>query len=224
MILSTEKKFIFIHVPKAAGTSVHGALSHLDIFHGVRRGDAAARETCAAAHDLPAGVAAFTQHTTAGAAIQVLGREVYESYYTFCFVRNPWDVAVSWFHYRLYNPQIDGHAEAGAAGAFEDYVRKVLAGPDGARRVGLQYPYVTDAEGSLAMTFVGRHESLAGDFAAVTAALDLETLPLDHFNQSYHAPWPSLYTPETFAIVAGLVARDAALFGYTADPAAYGIV
>ncbi len=224
MILSTDKKFIFLHVPKAAGTSVHGALSHLDIFHGLRRGDAPARERRAVACGLPAEAAAFSQHTAAKTAIRVLGREVYGSYYTFCFVRNPWDVAVSWFHYRLHNPQIDGHGEADAAGSFDAYVRRVLAGKDGLRWVGLQHPYVTDEAGRLAATFVGRHESLAADFATVIGVLDLETLPLDHLNQSYHAPWASLYSPETFAIVAGLAARDAALFGYTADPAAYGIV
>lgn len=224
MILSTEKKFIFIHVPKAAGTSVHGALSHFDIFHGVRRGDAVARERRAVECGLPPAAAAFSQHSAAKSVIKVLGRVAYDAYYAFCFVRNPWDVAVSWFHYRLHNPQVDGHAQANAAGTFDAYVRYVLAGPEGTRWVGLQHPYVTDEGGALAMTFVGRHESLAEDFAAATGALNLETLPLDHLNQSYHAPWSSLYTPETFDVVARLVARDAALFGYKADPAVYGIV
>ncbi len=224
MILSTEKKFIFIHVPKAAGTSVHGALSHLDIFHGLRRGDTAARERRAVECGLPAGAAIFSQHTAAKTVIQVLGREAYASYYTFCFVRNPWDVAVSWFHYRLHNPHIDGHGEANAAGAFDAYVRRVLAGKDGARWVGLQHPYVTDEAGDLVATFIGRHEFLPADFRRAIEVLNLETLPLDHLNQSYHAPWAGLYTPETFGIVASLVERDAALFGYSADPVAYGIV
>jgi hypothetical protein len=224
VILSPEKKFIFIHVPKAAGTSVHGALSHLDVFHSVRHGDGPARERRAIECGLPAAAAAFTQHTTAKTAIQVLGPEAYGSYYRFCFVRNPWDVAVSWFHYRFYNPQIDGHPEASAAGSFDAYVRRVLAGKDGARFVGLQHPYVTDDAGRLAMTFVGRHESLTEDFAKVVGDLNLEALPLDHLNQSHHAPWVSLYSRETFAIVAALVTRDAELFGYTADPAVYGIV
>lgn len=224
MILSPEKKFIFIHVPKAAGTSVHGALSHFDVFRGVPRGDAAACQARAVDRGLPAAAATFGQHTSAAAAIRVLGRAAYDAYYSFCFVRNPWDVAVSWFHYRLYNPQIDGHAEAAAAGTFDAYVRRVLAGKDGARWVGSQHPYVTDETGRIAMTFVGRHEALARDFAAAIGALNLEALPLDHFNQSYHAPWAELYTPETFAVVAGLAQRDAVLFGYDADPAVYGIV
>jgi hypothetical protein len=223
LILSPSKKFIFIHVPKAAGTSIHGALSHHDVFHKVRRGDAAVRARCAVDNKLPEAAATFSQHTSAAGAIKVLGRAAFDSYYSFCFVRNPWDVAVSWFHYRLQVPKIDGHADAVAAGTFDAYARRVLAGPDGVKWVGPQHPYATDADGKIAVRFVGHYESLADDFAEVTAALDLETLPLDHFNQSHHAPWANLYTRETFAIVARLVARDAALFGYGTDPAAYGI-
>ena len=42
MILAQDRRFIFIHVPKAAGTSIHSALSLHDVFHGVR--GAAARK------------------------------------------------------------------------------------------------------------------------------------------------------------------------------------
>jgi hypothetical protein len=43
MILAKDKRFIFIHVPKAAGTSINSALSLHDVFFPVRGGDAAAR-------------------------------------------------------------------------------------------------------------------------------------------------------------------------------------
>ena len=224
MILSTAKKLIFIHVPKAAGTSIHGALGHLDVFHKVRKADAAVRRRHALARGLPEAAAEFRQHTSARVLIETLGRGQYDSYYSFCFVRNPWDTAVSWFHYRLQNPQIHGHAEAKSAGDFGAYVHRVLAGPEGRRWIEPQHRYVTDANGKLAVRFVGRHENLAVDFAGVTAALDLEPLPLDQFNQSFHDPWARLYTRETFAIVGELAARDVELFGYSADPAAYGIV
>jgi hypothetical protein len=223
VILSPAKKFIFVHVPKAAGTSIHGALAHYDVFHEVRYRAMAERERAAIENGLPIAAAGFSQHTSVGNAIKVLGRAAFDAYYSFCFVRNPWDVAVSWYHYRSQVPKIDGHAEAAAAGSFDTYVRRVLAGPNGARLVGLQYPYVVDDEGQVAVRFVGRHEALAEDFAAVVATLKLRALLLDHLNVTIHAPWASLYTPETFAIVAGLVTRDAELFGYSSDPDIYGI-
>lgn len=223
MILAPDRRFIFIHVPKAAGTSINGALSMHDAFYGVRAGDAAARAARAEKSGLPPATAALGEHATARQFIAAMGREVFAGYYSFAFVRNPWDVAVSWFHYRLINAAVNGHAEAVAAGTFQTYVKKYLGGPDGARLVGPQHPFVVDETGAVAVSFIGRHESLEQDFGLVTRLLKIATLPLDHFNQSYHPVWPSLYTPETFAIVGGLVSRDAALFGYAQDPAAYGI-
>jgi len=223
MILAPDKRFIFIHVPKAAGTSINAAFSMYDAFYAVRQANAAARAAHAEKVGLPRATAALTEHATAKQFITVLGRENFSDYYSFAFVRNPWDVAVSWFHYRLINPAISGHAEAAAAGTFATYVKKHLAGSDGARLVGLQHPFVVDDAGEVAVSFIGRYESLAQDFAQVTRLLKIEALPLDHFNQSYHPAWPGLYTRETFAVVGGLVAKDAALFGYPSDPDAYGI-
>ena len=223
MILAPEKRFLFIHVPKAAGTSINSALSLHDVFYPVRGHSVAAREAHAEKCGLSPAAAQLGEHADAKQFISVLGRAAYDSYYAFAFVRNPWDVAVSWFHYRLINPAVGGHAEAEASGTFETYVRRVLTKPDGAKRVGLQLPFLVDEEGKLAVTFLGRYESLEADFAQVVARLAVPILPLDHFNQSYHDPWPSLYSRETFEIVGKLVAADAKLLGYANDPDAYGI-
>jgi hypothetical protein len=223
MILSPQKGFIFIHVPKAAGTSINSALSLHDAFFAVRKGDKAARHRHAVASNLPEATARLDEHASAKHFIAALGREIFDAYYSFAFVRNPWDVAVSWFHYRLINPAIAGHAEAEAAGSFDSYVRRRLTQPDGTKWVGLQRPYVVDDTGQIAVRFIGHYESLRADFEKVIAYLGISTLVLDHFNQSYHAPWAQLYTRETFEIVRALVADDAELFGYSSDPAIYGI-
>jgi hypothetical protein len=223
MILAPEKRFIFIHVPKAAGTSVNGALSLHDAFYPVRGAKPEARRKHAEKIGLPAAAAELGVHASAKRFIAALGREAYDRYFKFTFVRNPWDVAVSWFHYRLINATVAGHKEAEAAGSFAAYVKTILTRDDAHVWVGLQHPLLLDDTGQLAIDFIGRYESLADDFMTLTTRLDIETLELDHFNQSYHAPWPQLYSRDTFAIVAALVARDAALFGYPSDPAAYGI-
>src|SRR5690349_8147184 len=120
MIFSTSQKFIFIHVPKAAGTSVNAALSLHDAFHPVRSDGVAARRAFAEQNGLPVVMAEFDTHTSAARLIDVLGAEEFARYFSFAFVRNPWDVAVSWFHYRLINPHIEGHKEAATCDTFAD--------------------------------------------------------------------------------------------------------
>ena len=122
--------------------------------------------------------------------------------------------------------QSDGGGPQGSRrrrGTFETYAKANLNGADARILAGVQHPFVVDDADALAVNFIGRYESLAEDFAQVKARLAVDTLELDHFNQSYHAPWAQLYTRETFAIVGGLVAADAQLFGYPTAPEAYGV-
>ena len=127
------------------------------------------------------------------------------------------------FRSRLINPHIDGHKDAAACETFARHVERHLAGPNGPRLAGPQHPYVTRKTGELAVSFIGRYETFDADYAAVLQRLNVPTLELDRLNQSYHAPWAQLYSRDTFALVGKLVEKDAGLFGYPNDPAAYGI-
>ena len=223
MIFSTSQRFIFIHVPKAAGTSINAALSPHDVFFPVRSADAAQRRAFAEAAGVPAALADMGTHTSAAQLIDLIGAEDFAGYFSFAFVRNPWDVAVSWFHYRLINPHVAGHKEAAACDTFARYIDRYLAAPGGERHVGLQHPYVTSKAGDVVTNFIGHYETFDADYASILQRLNVKTLELDRLNQSYHAPWAQLYTRETFALVGKLVEKDASLFGYATDPDAYGI-
>ena len=96
MLLSTEKNFIFIHIPKTAGSSITRALrpwcarrrrtqwrrllSHLPVKEAPQR-------------------ATFQQHDKARWVRRKLPAELYENAHKFCVVRNPFDLAVSNFHH-----------------------------------------------------------------------------------------------------------------------------
>jgi hypothetical protein len=223
MIFSTTQRFIFIHVPKAAGTSINAALSPHDVFHPVRTADAATKRAFAQTAGVPPALVDLGTHGSAAQVIALIGADVFAGYFSFAFVRNPWDVAVSWFHYRLINPHVPGHKEAAACDTFARYIDRHIAAPGGEHLVGLQHPFVTNTDGALALNFIGRYESFDADYAAVMQRLNVQTLELDRLNQSYHAPWAQLYTRDTFAMIGKLVAKDASLFGYATDPDAYGI-
>ena len=141
MILAPDSRFIFIHVPKSAGTSINAALSMHDVLFPVRGQDRAARARRAEDVGLPETAADLGEHSAAKQFIRVLGRDEYDGYYSLGFVRNPWDVAVSWFHYGLITLNVTGYDEAQAAGSFEAYVHSYLKGADGTRHAGLQPPF-----------------------------------------------------------------------------------
>lgn len=77
MIVSDEYKYIFLHVPKNAGTSIKEVLKekHMGIQHGV--------------------------HTSAVKAQRLLGKIQFDDYFKFAVVRNPYSRVVSWYNHLL---------------------------------------------------------------------------------------------------------------------------
>ena len=76
MIISTEKKFIFVAVPKTGSSSIERALGEYSD------------------EKLEKGI---TKHTMLSHIPDMLDKP----YYKFCFFRNPWDRMVSFYHYHV---------------------------------------------------------------------------------------------------------------------------
>ncbi len=173
---------VFIHVPKTAGTSVLRALGHGRT--GRLPGQAA--RTSGRDH-LPWFV------------YQTANPEYYARAFSFAFVRNPWDRALSAYRHVLRETEgagkvpgggrVDGQAGGGAADeqpetiaadvrsytSFTDFVRRGLA--EGHFRSHLMFLpqsfFVLGANGEPAVDFVGRFEQIDQDFAEVAARLGL---------------------------------------------------
>lgn len=217
MILSRRHGFLFVHIPKTAGTAMHVALSaHADppIRTGLRR----------LSRHLPlveaAGQAHFRIHDTAAFIRAKLSPPVWDGFLSFAVVRNPYDHAVS--HYE-YMKQFRTRRVAERVGAM-DFAAFLAwrVRPKLDRRVFLTLPsqshFVTDGAGRLLVNRILHFETLADDAAALFAELGLPDPQLQRLNptrsRAEGRSFADYYDDRTKAMVEALYGADFERFGY----------
>jgi hypothetical protein len=131
-IISNSKKFIFVHVPKCAGTSLTSYYSEYSTCQDIEIGGTQIGEILQ-----PYFIKRFglSKHSTIEEIGRALGGEVYKDFFSFGFSRNPYDRVVSVFTFlRKWNGW-DGHAELKATNNVNDFVKSKNFMSDGVDRI-----------------------------------------------------------------------------------------
>jgi hypothetical protein len=212
MLIADNPPFLFIHVDKAAGTSIQAALrpfaiapsrsrlrKRLVMLGGLNR--------FLQTHHL----LEFPEHVTADVVKKCLPAETYTRLFKFACVRNPWDRMVSKYAHLLRKEQHPRHERVKAMGDFTEFLEFELD-----RAEALQSSYVCDADGRFIVDFVGYFEKLPDHFTRVCEHLKIQP-KLENKNTSEHKDYRSYYTTATRGRVAKHFQRDIELFGYEFD-------
>lgn len=157
---SNKKKFIFIHIPKSAGTAIRSALGELE--EGRRH--------------LPWWVYYNSSY------------KKYNEYFKFSFVRNPYDRVESAYKYLLLGGNQREDLEVSKViqnyGSFYDFVKFGLY--EGSMKshpfFWNQKDYIFDWKGDLKLNYLGRFESLQCDFDIICDRLDTDRVELEKIN------------------------------------------
>jgi len=197
-------RYVFIHIPKCAGSSIHRALNTL---HAQR--------------SLLVGKPKYHKHAKAVKVREVLG-PAWNECFKFAFVRNPWDLMVSSYHWwltyaELYPALHEDVARVREMGTFSVFIRSEFG------RLMLNEHYGGDltewiSDGhEIVVDFVGRYENLNEDWSKVCRALQVSTLPLERENQVVRQDYRVFYDDESRELVANRFCRTIELFGYRFD-------
>ncbi len=211
MIVSHKYKFIFIHIDKCAGTSITLAMApHLgeeDLVLGcTKEGEKRSVEGRKAK--------SLWKHATAQRAKTVLGDEIWNSYFKFTFVRNPWDMVVSTYHWWLKTSWNDAMGRSKKIRAMKDFKEYVLS-PYVREKNCLDY--ISDENGDIIVDFMGRHEKLEVDFSYICGRVGLPNIELLHENKSKHKSYNDYYDQDSRRRVRELFNRDIEYFHYRFD-------
>lgn len=194
-----DRRAIFVHIPKAAGTSVKRELYRTGSSGGHRR------------------LVEFHAFDPAAA----------EAYFKFSFVRNPWDRLLSAFSYLVQGKNTNARDQQFAKAylqdhnTFQDFVLKLQ--DTRYRREVMAYDHFRTQSHWICMPgkpdhgldFLGRFETFDQDWATVKSKIGLtDAEPPQHHRKSDHPDYRTSYTDAGKEIVARIYAEDIALSDY----------
>jgi hypothetical protein len=206
MLISDSHQFIFVHIRKAAGSSIRDTLEPLSLVKPTDNWSKIKSRFLRTEKDYKK--YAFRQHDNINVAQRLMPPELFESYFKFAFVRNPWDRLVSEYEFIRRRPDHGRHSKVMKMG-FEKYIVY-----QSKRFDAHQINMLADKNGNLLMDFIGKFENLHDDWNRVTDKLGIENKELTHRKKAGIKDYNSYYTDESRALVSELWKRDIEAFGY----------
>jgi len=207
MIGWKPKPFIFVHIPKSAGTSIEKALIPIVSQHNDFK-DFLEAERCK--FWLPGNKG--LQHSKLRRYEQHFKLD---EYFKFAFVRNPWDRAISQIEYL----RSKAHAAIFAKKTIKEQIQVYCSTKSniwGQDLGACQLDYLKDDSGKIKIDFVGRFESLGVDFIKICAMIGIDPVPnLPHiFNSNRGLHYSEYYDAESANWIGGRFSKDIHYFGY----------
>ncbi len=206
MLISDSRQFIFVHIRKAAGTSMVNALIPYTLAKPEGLG---ARLKSRARLEWDYQKYRFRKHEDILAAKKRMPAAVFSNYFKFAFVRNPWDRLVSEYEFIRKQTDHGRHSRVMKLSSFADFIQM-----QSQRRDAYQLQMLSDKDGELLVDFVGRFENLDEDWQKVCKSANIPHQPLAHINKTKHRDFREYYDHSSIDIVATYWADEIKLFKY----------
>jgi len=230
-MISHHHKCIFIHIPKVAGQSIeHVFLDALGLTWETRA------PLLLRPNDQPSLGPPRLAHLKAAEYVRCryVPQDMYDSYFTFSFVCNPWSRMVSLYRYLGYEGKFE----------FNSFIKnefRNIVFQEMSWFVCPQSEYLYNEAGELIVDYVGRFEDLQGGFDEVCENIGMAPILLPHVNASpaqtpavttqsqqvtysfsiggnevptARPSWRDYYDDGAINVIAELYRRDIELFGY----------
>lgn len=210
MLISKDKKFIFIHIKKAAGSSITRSLAKYDDRNMLLKilNTKVLTRISAIKRRNP-----LSHHVSAAQVKNYLGTE-YDRYYKFAFVRNPFDWQISNYFFIKQRWAHPRHKEVKNL-SYIEYLNWTLEN----RRIVPQLHFITESgnPGKIIVDYVGKIENIEHDFKYILKQLDLENeVILPHANKSMrNSEYRQYYDDQTREFIEHHYNNDLKTFEYS---------
>jgi hypothetical protein len=157
----------------------------------------------------------YNYHASALQLKNELPPMIWDTFFKFAFVRNPWDLNVSLYHYMLRSKTHSQHEHVKSMKTFKEFIEhrvSVIENSKGAYHK--QIDMLGDLDGKLLVNFVGKMENIQNDFSKICKNIGIETPQIPKINTSQHKNYRDYYDEYTKELVARCFVEDIKLFNY----------
>jgi hypothetical protein len=227
-VINHSYKFVFVHIPKAAGTSVTRVLSRYTGYCDQEIGGTDFGERVQLAYQRRFNLA---KHTPASGLRSIMGQVAWKQYFSFAFVRDPFARCLSTFSFlRKWEgagPEFTKRMKA--FGSFDQYVLSGIweqsNGPDDIFRPQLHWVRSGPKAAGLLVDFIGHVERIDEDMAHVLGVIDplkgrLQRPEVPQLNRSADSTVSEIRDPRVIQKIVQRYGEDFEAFGYPTQPAA----
>jgi len=199
-MISLQKHFLFVHIPKTAGNSIQTALRDYS------------EDQLVALRKEQDGIERFglrnpkyniKKHSTLAEYRDALENEQFRSLYKFSCVRNPWDRMVSYYFTPTQSPETWDRKK------FRKMISKIVSVADYLRLDQDDEDPFTNVD------YIMRFENLAEDFRTVCGKVGISAATLPRYNRSNREHYSKYYDDELRELVRTQFAVEIERFGYT---------
>lgn len=205
MVISHRHQFIFFAVPKTGSQSIRLFLrKHLD-----KNDWEQSNLLYKSRLPFPEVAKQKNGHITALQIKPHLDKAVWNKYYKFAFVRNPWDRFISFcaflkkqeFSFEE-NPKI--------------FMEFILNNPKKMNHLLIkqQHKFICDANKTIMINFVGKMENMDSDMKKVCSVLKIPFEPIPHVNSTPHKNYKEYYNDDLINKVGEKFSEDISIFNY----------
>jgi tetratricopeptide (TPR) repeat protein len=218
-IINNTHRFIFVHIPKCGGTSITRMFSHLNRYNDLELGGTPYGEVLENIFSQRYG---FGKHSRGPQIRSVVGDDLWQRYYKFATVRNPFSRAISTYSYMKENEH--HYKDMQHVSDFNAFVASGLWDlPGESRMLQPQAEWLIDADGSMVVDDIFHLETLAEHLPAIARRIGLDgadaaRIRLMHENRSSGAlVQPEEVAPRTIEKILRRYERDFIAFGYSEE-------
>ena len=203
-------KTIFVHIPKAGGTSVENLLwpnassrTESDLWMGFVRPFYNKYQT------------GGLQHLLAKQIQYEIGNTIFSEYYKFAIVRNPWSKSVSQFVYMSMREDLRNFINMKPNTTFIEYLNLILK-KDHVQWKS-QVDFILDHNGEILIDDFYKLEEIKDNFSKLSEKTGANFSLLPHANKGKYYSFKDYYDKESIELVSEIYKNDINFFKYTYD-------